>query len=309
MAFVTIPTPQRAQPTPGESAPQPRAARPRRRAAELDQPVGSRSRVGLILGHVVLLTLAVFSVFPVYWMFATALRPTANALDQTLLPWPMTIENFVTVWESIPIGSMLLNTGMMSLVLAIAQLFIALLAAYGFAVWDFPGRKLLMLLFIGSWLVPFQVTMIPNYVLVSRLGLLGTIGGVVIPQLAGAFAVLLMVQHMRAFPRELLDAAHLDGRSSWRTLWTVVVPNLKPALAAVGIMAFISAWNEYLWPSLIMRQSDALIQVGLRSFLTAEGNDWGATMAIAALACLPVLLVYLVLQRYVVDAFVRSGLK
>jgi len=118
-----------------------------------------------------------------------------------------------------------------------------------------------------------------------------------------------MVQHMRAFPRELIEASQLDGRSSWSTLWTVVVPNMKPALAALGIMAFISAWNEYLWPSLIMRQGDALIQVGVRSFLTAEGDNWGATMAAAGLACVPVLLIYVFLQRYVVDAFVRSGLK
>ncbi|MFK4804637.1 carbohydrate ABC transporter permease [Microbacterium sp. ZW CA_36] len=274
-----------------------------------DLAVGSRSRAGVIVGHVILIALALFSVFPVYWMFATALRAPGDALDQTLLPWPLSFENFAYVWNTVPIGSMLINTFVMSLILAAVQLFIAILAAYGFAVWDFVGSKFLMFLFIGSWLVPFQVTMIPNYLLVSQMGLLGTVGGVIVPQLAGAFAVLLMVQHMRAFPRELLEAAQLDGRSSWSTLWTVVVPNMKPALAALGIMGFISAWNEYLWPALIMRQGDALIQVGVRSFLSAEGNNWGATMAAAGLACVPVLLIYIFLQRYVVDAFVRSGLK
>lgn len=274
-----------------------------------DLAVGTRRRGGVAVGHIVLVVLAVFSVFPVYWMFATALRAPENALDQTLLPWPLSFENFAYVWDTIPIAGMLLNTFGMALILAVAQLLIAVLAAYGFAMWDFVGKKALMFLFIGSWLVPFQVTMIPNYVLVSQLGLLGTVGGVVIPQLAGAFAVLLMVQHMRAFPRELIEASQLDGRSSWSTLWTVVVPNMKPALAALGIMAFISAWNEYLWPALIMRQGDALIQVGVRSFLTAEGDNWGATMAAAGLACVPVLLIYVFLQRYVVDAFVRSGLK
>ena len=274
-----------------------------------DLAVGSRSHAGVIVGHVILIALALFSVFPVYWMFATALRAPGDALDQTLLPWPLSFENFSFVWNTVTIGSMLINTFVMSLILAAVQLFIAILAAYGFAVWDFVGSKFLMFLFIGSWLVPFQVTMIPNYLLVSQMGLLGTVGGVIVPQLAGAFAVLLMVQHMRAFPRELLEAAQLDGRSSWSTLWTVVVPNMKPALAALGIMGFISAWNEYLWPALIMRQGDALIQVGVRSFLSAEGNNWGATMAAAGLACVPVLLIYIFLQRYVVDAFVRSGLK
>jgi ABC-type glycerol-3-phosphate transport system permease component len=287
----------------------PGASAARARLTAHDLPVASRSRVAVLIGHVVLILIALFSVFPIYWMFATALRAPENALDQTLLPWPLSFDNFAYVWDAIPIGGMLWNTFFMSLVLAVAQLFFALLAAYAFAMWDFLGRKLLMFLFIGSWLVPFQVTMIPNYLLVAQMGLLGTVGGVIVPQLAGAFAVLLMVQHMRAFPRELLEAAELDGRGSWSTLWTVVVPNMKPALAALGIMGFISAWNEYLWPALIMRQGDALIQVGVRGFLSAEGNNWGATMAAAGLACIPVLLIYIFLQRYVVDGFVRSGLK
>ena len=297
MAFVTIAAPAALR---GTST---------RAAAREDVAVGSRSTVGVIIGHVVLASLALFSIYPIYWMFATALRAPENALDQSLVPWPLSLENFAYVADAIPIGNMLLTTFGMALVLAVAQLFFAILAAYAFAVWDFVGRKFLMFLFVGSWLVPFQVTMIPNYVLVSQLGLLGTVGGVIVPQLAGAFAVLLMVQHMRAFPLELLEAAQLDGRSSWSTLWTVVVPNLRPALAALGIMAFISAWNEYLWPTLIMRQGADLIQVGVRSFLSAEGNNWGATMAAAGLATIPVLLIYVFLQRYVVDAFVRSGLK
>ena len=304
MAFVTIPAPAAA--ASAASA----ASGARRKRVDPDAgPVAVRSRARSIVGHAVLIVLSLFSIFPVYWMFATALRAPENALDQTLLPWPLSFENVSYVWDQIPIGTMLVSTFAMALILAVAQLAIATLAAYGFAMWNFIGKKLLMFLFIGSWLVPFQVTMIPNYVLVSQMGLLETIGGVVIPQLTGAFAVLLMVQHMRAFPRELIDAAQLDGRSSWAILWTVVVPNMKPALAALGIMGFISAWNEYLWPTLIMRQGDALIQVGVRGFLSAEGNNWGATMAAAGIACVPVLLVYVFLQRYVVDAFVRSGLK
>lgn len=274
-----------------------------------ERAVPARGRVAVVVGHVLLATLALFSVFPVYWMIATALRRPEDALSQSPIPWPISFENLAYVWEAIPIGGMLMNTFGMAAVLAVAQLLLATLAAYAFAMWSFPGARILQFLFVGSWLVPFQVTMIPNYLLVSQLGLLGTVGGVVIPQLSGAFAVLLMMQHMRAFPRELIDAAQMDGRSSWRTLWTIVVPNMKPALAALGIMGFISAWNEYLWPSLVMRQGDALIQVGVRAFLGAEGNDWGATMAAAGLATVPVLLIYVFLQRYVVDAFVRSGLK
>lgn len=267
------------------------------------------SRIALTTGHLAMIALAGFSIFPIYWMFVTAFRDPAEALSQSALPWPVSLENFRYVWEIIPIGKMVLNTFAMSFVLAAAQLLVALLAAYAFAVWEFRFKKLLFLLFVGSWLVPFQVTMIPNYLVVSQFGLLNTIAGVVVPQLCSAFAVLLMRQHLQAFPRDLLDAAHMDGRSSWNTLWTVVVPNLRPALAALGIMLFISAWNEYLWPSLILKSSDALVQVGIRGFLGAEGNNWGAIMAASGLACLPIFAIYLFLQRYVVDAFVRSGLR
>jgi len=269
-----------------------------------------RGRVATTIGHIVLIAVAVASVFPIYWMFVTAFRRPVDAFSQTPFPWPISLQSFVTVWQQIPILGMIGNTFAMALSVAACQLVIAILAAYGFAMWQFPGKNVLFLFFIGSWLVPFQVTMIPNYVLISQLGLLGTIAGVIVPNLCSAFAVMLMRQHMQSFPRELIDAAHMDGRNNWGILLRVVLPNMRPALAALGIMLFIEAWNNYLWPSLIFQhQSDALIQVGIRSFLGAEGDNWGAIMAASGLACLPIFLIYLFLQRYIVDAFVRSGLR
>jgi ABC-type glycerol-3-phosphate transport system permease component len=305
MAFVTIAAPSQPGLAPeasSESGEGTTAAAARRRAFRI------RS-LATVPSHILLLALALVSVFPIYWMFVTAFRPASDALSTNPLPGPLSWENFVRVWESLPVAGMLANSFGMALVLAAAQLLVAVLASYGFARWDFAGKKVLYLLFVGSWLVPFQVTMIPNYLMVSQMGLLNTVTGVVLPQLCSAFAVMMLRQHLEAFPTDLLDAAQMDGRSSWRTLWEVVIPNLRPALAALGIMLFISAWNEYLWPSLIMQKSDALIQVGIRGFLGAEGNDWGAIMAASTLACLPIFLIYIFLQRYVVDAFVRSGLK
>jgi ABC-type glycerol-3-phosphate transport system permease component len=301
MAFVVLPAPA------GRTATDAPPARVRAEASARPQRLARLS--GLTGAHVLLIVLALVSIFPVYWMFATALRAPEDALSQNPFVWPVSWDNLAYVWDAIPMGRMLANTFAMSLVLAAAQLLVAILAAYGFARWSFPGRKLLFLAFVGSWLVPFQVTMIPNYLLVSQLGLLDTVAGVVVPNLCSAFAVMLMRQHMQAFPSDLLDASQMDGRSSWGTLWRVVVPNMRPALAALAIMLFISAWNEYLWPSLVLRSSDQLVQVGIRSFLGAEGNNWGAVMAASGLACVPILLIYLFLQRYVVDAFVRSGLR
>ena len=152
--------------------------------------------------------------------------------------------------------------------------------------------------------------MLPNYVLVARLGWLDTLAALVVPQLAAAFSIVLMRQYMKAFPRDLLDAAQLDGASSWRTLWGIVVPNLRAPLAALGILLFISTWNEYFWPLLVTRKiENSVIQVGLQMFLTQEGDLWGPLMAAASLASLPIFALYIVLQRQVIDAFIRSGLR
>lgn len=303
MAFVTIAPPAQPGPLSGSSS----------SSAAGNNTAGRKLPLWLawsvVPSHALLIVLAVASIFPVYWMFVTAFRPAAESLSTNPLPGPFSFENFQYVLNTIPIAGMMANTFGMALALSVCQLLVAILASYGFARWDFAGKKVLYLLFVGSWLVPFQVTMIPNYLLVSQMGLLNTVTGVVLPQLCSAFAVMMLRQHLEAFPKDLLDASQMDGRSSWRTLWEVVIPNLRPALAALGIMLFISAWNEYLWPSLIMQKSDALIQVGIRGFLGAEGNNWGAVMAASALACLPIFLIYIFLQRYVVDAFVRSGLK
>lgn len=284
----------------GSDGAQPETAtdRPRRRLA------------ARVIGHAVLAVVAFISVFPIYWLYATALRRPADATRSTAIPWPISFENFAQVWHQIPVGGMLLHTFVMALCISASQLVVAIFAAYGFAMWDFPGKSILFLLFLGSWLVPFQVTMIPNYVTIAHWHLLGTVAGVVIPNLASAFAVMLMRQHMQTFPRELIDAAHIDGRNHWGILWRVVLPNMRPALAALGIMLFIEAWNNYLWPTLILsKQPNSLIQIGIRSFLGEAGDDWGAVMAAAGLACIPIFLIYMLLQRFIVDGFVRSGLR
>ncbi|MEB3370969.1 carbohydrate ABC transporter permease [Saccharopolyspora mangrovi] len=277
--------------------------------AESDLPVGARSRSRAILGHGILGVLGLLCVLPIYWMYATSLRAPGDVFSLSPLPWPLSVDNYAYAWNTIPIGRMLANTLVVALVTALGQLLTGLFAAYAFAVWEFRGKQVLYLLFVGTWLVPFQVAMLPNYVLLLQLGVLNTIAGVILPSLCSALSVLMLRQHLRSFPKELLDAAKIDGRSSWSTLWTVVVPNLRPALAALGILLFVQAWNEYFWPALVLQRSNAMVQLGIRSFMGTEGNDWGPLMATAGLACLPVFALYLVLQRQIVNAFIRSGLK
>lgn len=271
---------------------------------------GFRDRLRIVLGHVVLAGLSLVSLFPVYWMFVTSLRPANSIYDRSLIPRSMSLDNYRYVWQTIPIGRMLMNTFTMAAMQTGAQMMTALLAAYAFARWSFRGERILFLAFVGTWLIPFQVTMIPNYVMLARLGWLNTVWAIVIPQFTAAFAIILLRQHLKAFPTELIDAARMDGSSSWGILWRVVVPNLRAPLAALGILLFISAWNEYFWPLIVMNDINrSVIQVGLQMFLSQEGDQWGPLMAAAGIASLPILVIYVVLQRHVIDAFVKSGLK
>jgi ABC-type glycerol-3-phosphate transport system permease component len=275
----------------------------------VDMVVGAHSRWRVARGHVVLAVLGLLCVFPIYWLYATSLRQPGDVLSLRPLPWPLSVTNYTDAASKINVVGLLGNTMIVGLLTALGQLLTGLLAAYAFAAWRFRFQRVLFLAFVGTWLVPFQVTMLPNYVLLFQLGLLNTLAGVVIPNLCSALGVLMLRQHLDGFPKELLEASKMDGRSSWTTLWTVVVPNLRPALAALAILLFVNAWNEYFWPAMVLQRSNAVVQLGLRSFMGTEGNDWGPLMAVAGLACLPVFALYLVLQRHIVNAFVRSGLK
>ena len=183
-------------------------------------------------------------------------------------------------------------------------------AAFAFARLRFRGRDALFLLYLATLMIPFQVTMIPNYMLINQLGLLNTVWGVVVPNLCSAFAVLMLRQHMEAFPREILEASQMDGRTSWGTLWRVVVPNLRPALAALGIMLFISAWNEYLWPLIVINdQKLFVLNLALPALRGPYGNEYGTVLAGATLATVPVVAVFVFMQRQFIEGIMAGALK
>lgn len=281
----------------------------------VDPDLGGRlhtttGRVERLGGHLLLGGLSLACVLPIYWMYATSLRSPGDVYSSALLPWPLSLDNYRTVWGDLPIASLMLNTVLVAGFTAAGQLLTSLFAAYAFAAWRFPGRRLLYLLFVATWLVPIQVTMLPNYILLYRFGLLNSLAGVVIPTLCSVTGVLLLRQHLESFPRELLDAARMDGRGSWTTLWTVVVPNLRGVLASLAILLFVTAWNEYFWPAVVLQRSASVLQLGVRGYMTGtEGLQYGQLMAAAGLTCLPVFVLYLVLRRHIVGAFVRSGLR
>jgi multiple sugar transport system permease protein len=279
-------------------------------AADGDEVPGGRSRTMTVVGHITLGLLGLACVFPIYWMYSTSLRRPDDVYKLTVLPWPLSVDSYSKALDELDLAQLLLNTTFVAVLTALGQLLTSILASYAFAVWNFPAKRLLYLAFVGTWLVPFQVTMLPNYVLLHQLGLLNSLGGVIVPNLVSALGVLLLRQHFDSFPKELLEAARMDGRSSWSTLWTVVVPNLRAALAALGILLLVNAWNDYFWPAMVLQRGNPVLQLGIASFIrSTETEEWGPLTAAAGLACLPIFALYLALQRHVVNGFVRSGLR
>lgn len=260
--------------------------------------------------HAVMIVLTLLAIFPVFWMVQTSFRPANEVFSPSLWPSAPTLQNYRDVIAAMPIFGILWNTFLMAAATTLAQVATGVLAAWAMVRWRFPGGRLAYSLIALSWLVPFQVVMIPNYVLSTRLGLLDSLTGLVVPNAAAAFAVLVLYNAMRGFPREIVEAAHIDGAGSLRSLIEVVLPNLKAPLASISILCFISAWNDYFWPLLLIRRIEhSVVQIGLQFFMTQEGNDWGLLMAAATLASLPILLLYLILQHQVVGSFMKSGIR
>jgi sn-glycerol 3-phosphate transport system permease protein len=261
-------------------------------------------------GHLLMVLLSIFCLFPVYWMLVSSFRPANGMFETSLWPTGASLDNYTHAIDAIPIARMLANTLVFATVSTLVQLLTGILAAYGFARWRFRFDKLVYTAVALTWLVPFQVVMIPNYLLVAQMGLLDNVLALILPNLASALAILLLAQAMRGFPREVIEAARMDGASNWRILWEVLVPNLRGTIASLAILIFISTWNEYFWPLLLSRTAEnSVIQIGIQMFMTAEGNQWGPLMAASTLASLPVLLIYVLLQRQVVQSFMKSGIR
>ncbi|MBB3565474.1 carbohydrate ABC transporter permease (plasmid) [Sinorhizobium sp. B11] len=274
------------------------------------RPVTSRGFARKFVVHAVMVLLSLVSIFPVYWMIVTSLRPDNEIFSTVLWPSHPTLENYIFVLTRVPMLQMLFNTTVVSVATAFLQVVTGMFAAYALVRWRMRFSSVVHGLIALSWLVPFQVTMIPNYVLASRLGLLDTLTGLVVPNASHAFAILLLYHAMRAFPIEVLEAARMDGARSFRILWQIVTPNMGAPIASLSIIAFISAWNEYFWPLLLSRKPEnSVVQIGLQMFMTQEGNLWGPLMAAAALASLPILILYLILQRHVIESFMKSGIR
>lgn len=268
-----------------------------------------------ILLHGVIVTLCVLTIFPLFWMVSTAFKPEIEIFMPgiRLFPDAPTLDNFPLAFRLFPTGLWFLNSVVISVAITAGKLLLSLPAAYAFAHLRFRGKQVLFALTIATMIVPFAVTIVPAYLVVAQLDWINTKQGVIVPSIAyTAFYIFLLRQFMLSLPQEIIDAARIDGAGAWATLRLIVIPNVRPAIAVVAVLAFLGAWNQYIWPLLILNDlNDKTLAIAMQFFAgNAEANQyWGPMMATATLAVLPPLLIYAVAQKSIISTFVTSGLK
>ncbi|WP_433431040.1 carbohydrate ABC transporter permease [Nonomuraea sp. CA-141351] len=253
--------------------------------------------------------LSVLTVSPFVAMFVVALSPAGRPTVPTQWPDSLTFDNIARVLSASGFATWTVNSLVYALVSVVIILLTSSMAGYAFAKKRFPGREAMFWTFLATMMVPFQATLIPTFVLVNSLDGVDTFWGLIVPTLANSQAVFLMRQFILGLPDELFDAAKVDGASEWRVYWTIVVPLTRPILATLGVFVFLWHWNDFLWP-LVVGQSDATrtLTVGLTTLRTEE-LQLSVLMASAAVSVVPCLLVFFLLQRYLVNSIAMTGLK
>ncbi|MCO5220448.1 MAG: carbohydrate ABC transporter permease [Thermomicrobiales bacterium] len=266
-----------------------------------------------IVVHLVLILAVAFTFAPLVWMLGLSLKAPAQIFENPLRPLTTspTLVNYRDVASRLDVLRQLTNSVIFAGGVTLLQLLIAIPAAYAFARWKFRGNALIFSLMLLSIPIPFVVYYVPNYVLMARWDLLNTYAGMILPQAASAYAIFLLRQHFRAFPRAIIEAARLDGAGDLRLLWQVVLPNNIGAITALAIIIFIGSWNEYIWPLLIAPdKSMYTLTVAVGAMSGGEGGTrWGATMAAAVIASVFTLGAYLVSRKRLLKAMAEGGVK
>lgn len=270
------------------------------------------SITGTVALHLLLYAMAFVTVAPFLWMLLASFKELGEILQYppTWIPRNVILDNFTGAFEAAPFGRFYMNSLFVASAVTLGQLFTCSLAAYAFARLQFPGRDILFYVFLGTMMIPGQVTMIPAFMVLHWLGWIDTYAALIVPGLASAFGTFLLRQFFLTIPRDLEDAAAIDGCSRFGVLWRIILPLSRPALATLAIFTFMYIFNDFLW-ALIVVSSEELktVQLGLAIFRDRYQTDWGQLMAASVTATVPILLVFFFAQKYFIRGITLSGLK
>lgn len=272
----------------------------------------TRNMVGKITAYITLILLASLMVLPFLWMVSASLK-----LDKDVFRFPIewipsnpVWSNYQKIWTKIPFLTFIFNTSKLTVIITIMQLITSSFAAYSFAKLKFKGRDMLFLAYVGTIAIPWQVYMVPQFIMMRKLGLNDTHMSLILLQSFSAFGVFLMRQFYLSIPDELIEAARIDGLNEYGIYAKIMLPLSKPALASLVIFTFVSVWNDFMGP-LIYLSSDRLktIQLGLRMFIQQYSADYALIMAASLVSLIPVLILFVALQRFFIEGIATTGMK
>jgi multiple sugar transport system permease protein len=293
-------------PTPPRRTP---FARPRGRFRDRRRRT-PRERAFRLLVWLLLLAGAIVTVLPFAYMIASSLetQEQIGQLTPQFIPNPVEWVNYQSVWQELPVARFFVNSLIVAGAITVGQLITASMAAYAFSRLRFPGRATLFAVYLATLIIPFQVTLIPNYILIHYLGWHNTYLGMIAPFVSSVFSTFLLRQFFLTIPVDLEEAALLDGAGHWTIYSRIILPLARPALAALLIFAFLGAWNNFLWPLVVVdTESLKTMPLGIVEFQGEYTVQWNLLMAGASLSLIPVLIVYLAAQRWIVQGIALTG--
>ncbi|MCP9210580.1 carbohydrate ABC transporter permease [Streptomyces sp. NEAU-Y11] len=270
-----------------------------------------RGRAGRLSLYAALVLVAVIAAGPLYWLASSALKtnPQIYGYPPHWVPGELRWSNFTDAWNAAPFDRFFLNSLVVAVVGTAIELCGALLCAYAFVFLPFPGKRVLFLFLLGAMMVPGHVTLLPNFLTVAQLGWINTWAGLIAPGLGSVFGTFLLRQYMMTLPKEVMDAARIDGAGHLRTLLRVVLPMSRPMVITVGIVIMVTKWNDFIWPLIVTSSADMrTLPVGLLFLRDQETYaNWGAILAGTVMVILPVLVVFFIAQRYIIAGLTQGA--
>ena len=280
-------------------------------------PVETTSRTSRLVGTVLLYLAvtvgALVMVMPFAWMLLGSVKDLGQLyrVPPNWIPDPFVFQNYVNAWTSVPFDTGYINSTIVTVSVVLVNLLTCSMAAYAFARIEFPFRHVLFILFLATLMVPEQVTIIPLYIIIKNLGLIDTLMSLIIPYaLFNAFGVFLLRQFIKGLPIDLEEAAIVDGANRWTIYWRIILPLIRPALAAFGIFTFLFQWNNFFRPLIFLNSTENYtVPLAINFFRGQYATDFALLMAGSAISIVPVLIVYIIGQRHIIEGIATTGLK
>lgn len=267
------------------------------------------------VSHIILILFVILILLPIYWMFVSAVQTNANIFSPRfhLLPLNVDWENFVQAWRAEPFGIFFVNSIVSNLLIVFFQVITSSMAAYALAFTEFKGKKTVFFLILMAMMIPMQATFIPVYIMLSKVHLINTYGALVIPFIGSAFGIFLLRQGFVSVPKEMVQAARIDGASEFRIVWSIVLPNVKPAIVTLVLLNFVFHYNSLFWPLVTTNSTNMrVIPVALSYFLSQDAGQqlqWNLLMAADLFSIVPVIAIFLLGQKYIVKGVVNTSIK